>query len=70
MPGKAVHFLGNGILKALRESNGENHRHHADGGCRNGKPDDKPGKGMLAVKGDSPGYEGRKIQNAQFSVQK
>lgn len=70
MAGKSIHFFPDGIFKPLCKSDRENHSHDADGRGRDGETDDKPGKGMLTVKCDSPGNETGKIQSGNFNTQK
>ncbi len=70
MPGKTIHFIGDGLLESLRKCYSQNHGHDTDGRCGNGKTNNKPGKGMLTVKRDTPGNKPGKIQSEIFNTQK
>ena len=70
MSRKTVHLIRNGILKPFRKCDRQDHGHHADGSRRDGQPDNKPGKGMLAVESDTPGNKTGNIQSELFTSQK
>ncbi len=64
MSPEAEHLITDYSLETVYKAHGHNHDGHADGGGGYGQPDDEFGKGLLPVKGDSPGYEYRYIQSA------
>jgi hypothetical protein len=58
------------MLKSFCKSDCQYHGHNADGSSCNSKPDNKPGKGMLTVKCDTPGNKSGKVQTKIFNTQK
>jgi hypothetical protein len=55
MPPKAKNFIGYFFLKTIYKGQRNNHGCNAYGSSHHRKPDDKPGKALLLVKGDAFG---------------